>query len=125
ETAVGVMPDIWTASVALVPAGFVMIYFMQAANQRVQLGTDPEFRGRVMSLYILVFFGTTPVGAPLIGWISETLGPRAGIWMGGLACLIGALGVAAIQVRRVKARVRVHIRPSPHLPVRERPEDGT
>jgi MFS family permease len=100
ETAVGFMPQLWTAIALLLPTGFFMIYFIQAANQRVQLGTEPEFRGRVVSLYVLVFFGTTPVGAPLIGWISEVLGPRAGIWVGGLACLLAALVVAVVQLRR-------------------------
>jgi MFS family permease len=125
ETGVGFAPGLWSAALLLVPTGFFMIYFLQAANQRVQLGVDPEFRGRVMALYVLVFFGTTPVGAPLIGWISHALGPRAGIWVGGFACLLAALIVAAVQVRRVHAQVRVHLRPSPHVHVRERAHDAT
>ncbi|GAB3865016.1 MFS transporter [Dactylosporangium cerinum] len=60
ETLVGFAPTFLTAVLLLLPTGFFMIYFAQAANQRVQLGTDPEFRGRVMALYVLVFLGSTP-----------------------------------------------------------------
>ena len=80
-----------------------MIYFAQAANQRVQLGTDPAFRGRVMALYVLVFLGTTPVGALIIGWCAERYGPRSGIWIGGLVSVLATLvmrGPAAAQGRR-------------------------
>jgi MFS family permease len=102
-----------------------MIFFAQAANQRVQLGTDAVFRGRVMALYVLVFLGTTPIGAPLIGWLSEQYGPRSGIWIGGLASLLASVVVAIVQVRRVDAQVWVHLRPLPHLHVHEPARDGT
>src|SRR5690606_2840047 len=58
STLVGLAPLYWLVIVLLVPTGFFMVYFAQAANQRVQLGTDPAFRGRVMSLWVLVFLGT-------------------------------------------------------------------
>jgi MFS family permease len=124
ETLVGLAPGLDSAVVLLVPAGFFMIFFAQAANQRVQLGTDAEFRGRVMALYVLVFMGTTPIGAPLIGWLSEHFGPRSGIWTGGLISLLAAAIVAAVQVRRVDAELRVHLRPLPHLHVLEPARNG-
>ncbi len=125
ETLVGFAPGFHSALVLLAPAGFFMIFFAQAANQRVQLGTVAGFRGRVMALYVLVFLGTTPIGAPLIGWLSERYGPRTGIWAGGLISLFSALLVAIVQVRRVDAQVRVHLRPLPHLHVWEPERDGT
>ena len=73
------------------PTGFFMVFFAQAANQRVQLGTDAAFRGRVMALWVLVFLGTNPVGAPLIGWVAERFGAGASIWLGGLISLAAAL----------------------------------
>lgn len=124
EALVGFAPGLHSAFVMLVPAGFFMIFFAQAANQRVQLGTDAEFRGRVMALYVLVFLGTTPIGAPLIGWLSERYGPRSGIWIGGLVSLLAAVVVAIVQVRLVDAQVRVHLRPLPHLHVHEPVRDG-
>ena len=60
----------------LVPTGFFMVFFAQASNQRVQLGVDAAFRGRVMALWVLVFLGTNPVGAPVIGWVAEHFGRR-------------------------------------------------
>jgi MFS family permease len=125
ETLVGFAPGFHSALVLLLPAGFFMIFFAQAANQRVQLGSAAEFRGRVMALYVLVFFGTTPIGAPPIGWLSEHFGPRSGIWVGGLVSLIAAISVAIVQVRRVDARVRVHLRPLPHVHVLEPARNGT
>jgi MFS family permease len=124
EAVVGLAPTYWAAVALLVPTGFFMIFFAQAANQRVQLGTDPEFRGRVMALYVLVFFGTTPIGAPLIGWCAEEFGPRPSIWAGGLISVLCALVVAVVQVRRAKAAVRVHLRPLPHMHVLEPGRDG-
>ena len=125
ETVLGFAPTFWLAIVLAVPTGFFMIYFAQAANQRVQLGVDPQFRGRVMALHVLVFFGTTPVGAPLIGWIAEEYGARASIWLGGLASLACTLLVALVQLRRSRATVLLHLRPRPHLHVTEPGRDGS
>ena len=72
ETLVGFAPTFWITALLLVPTGFFMIFFAQAANQRVQLGTDAAYRGRVMALYVLVFLGTTPVGA-----LADRLAQRA------------------------------------------------
>jgi MFS family permease len=125
ETFLGLAPTFWMAIALAAPTGFFMIFFMQAANQRLQLGVDPLFRGRVMALHVLVFFGTTPIGAPLVGWISETFGPRVGIWLGGLGSLVAALVIALIQVRRSNARVRVHLRPTPHVHLAEPASDDS
>jgi predicted MFS family arabinose efflux permease len=124
ETLAGFAPGFLTAALLLAATGFFMIFFAQATNQRVQLGTDAEFRGRVMALYILVFLGTTPVGGPLIGWCSEHFGARSGIWVGGLASLAATLVAGAVQLRRANARVGVHLRPLPHVHVSEPPRDG-
>ncbi|MBT8228129.1 MAG: MFS transporter [Dactylosporangium sp.] len=103
EISVGFAPTLLVAALLLVPTGFFMIYFAQAANQRVQLGTDAAYRGRVMALYVLVFLGTSPIGAPLVGWCAENIGPRSGLWIGGLLSLLAALVMAALQVRRERA----------------------
>ncbi|MER5702516.1 MFS transporter [Micromonospora sp. NPDC002296] len=114
-TLVGVVPAYWMVVTLLLPAGFFMVFFAQAANQRVQLGTDAAFRGRVMSLWVLVFLGTNPVGAPLIGWVAETFGAGASIWIGGLISLATALIALAWQLRRSGARLRLRILPMPRF----------
>jgi predicted MFS family arabinose efflux permease len=124
EAVLGFAPTIWIAVIWAVPTGFSMVYFAQAANQRVQLGVDPAFRGRVMALYVLVFLGTTPVGAPLIGWLAERFGPRAAISVGGLVTLVAALLIGLMQVRRTRAGVQLHLRPRPHVHVTEPARDG-
>ena len=119
EVIIGFAPTFVVAMLLLLPTGFFMIFFAQAANQRVQLGTDAEFRGRVMALYVLVFLGTTPIGALLIGWLSAGLGPRSGIWIGGGVSLVAGLVVLITQLRRTNGQVRLHLRPRPHVHVFE------
>jgi MFS family permease len=124
ETLLGLAPTFWLAVLLAIPTGFFMIYFAQSANQRVQLSVDPLFRGRVMALHVLLFFGTTPIGAPLVGWTAEHIGARQSIWLGGLASLAAALTVGLVQVRRSRATVLVHLRPRPHVHVTEPGRDG-
>jgi predicted MFS family arabinose efflux permease len=112
---VGFAPTFATVVALLVPTGFFMIYFAQAANQRVQLGTDAAYRGRVMALYVLVFLGTTPLGAPLIGWWAERFGPGSSIWLGGVASMLTALAALGWQLRRAGERLRLRISPLPRI----------
>ncbi|MEU1810870.1 MFS transporter [Micromonospora aurantiaca (nom. illeg.)] len=114
-TLVGLAPSYWLVVALLLPAGFFMVYFAQAANQRVQLGVDASFRGRVMALWVLVFLGTNPVGAPLIGWVAETYGAGASIWAGGLISLTAALLALTWQLRRSGARLRMRVLPMPRF----------
>ncbi|MEU6203531.1 MFS transporter [Micromonospora musae] len=114
-TLVGLAQAYWLVTVLLVPTGFFMVFFAQAANQRVQLGVDAAFRGRVMALWVLVFLGTNPVGAPLIGWVAETFGAGAAIWIGALISLVTALLALAWQLRRSGARLRFRVLPMPRF----------
>jgi MFS family permease len=50
----------------------------------------PAMRGRVMALYSVVFLGSTPIGAPLVGWLAQVGGPRVGMALGGVAALVAA-----------------------------------
>lgn len=106
-TLVGLAPVYWLVVVLLVPTGFFMVYFAQASNQRVQLGVDAAFRGRVMALWVLVFLGTNPVGAPVIGWVAEHVGAGASIWLGGLLSFLIAAAALAWQLRRTGGRLRL------------------
>ena len=47
-------------------------------------------RGRVMALYSVVFLGSTPIGAPLVGWLAQEAGPRAGLYAGAAAAIVAA-----------------------------------
>src|SRR5919202_6521469 len=85
--------------------GTAMMVFLATANSTLQLASDPSMRGRVMALYGLVFLGSTPVGGPIIGWISQHWGARAGLAAGGLASLAAAAWalVPALAARRPMA----------------------
>jgi MFS family permease len=107
ETLLGLSPSFVLTLILLIPTGFAMIFFAQAANQRVQMGTEATIRGRVMALYVLVFMGTTPVGAPVVGWVGEAFGPRTAIWAGGALTLVAAIVVFALEQRRQGVRVRL------------------
>jgi len=84
----GIAPTLGWEMTALVPLGFAMIAFMIAGNTTLQLTTSPEMRGRVMSLYSVVFLGSTPIGAPIAGWIGQHLGARIGLVAGGAVALV-------------------------------------
>ncbi|HEX2143091.1 MAG TPA: MFS transporter [Glycomyces sp.] len=101
---VGFVPSLWSGMALLVPTGFAMIYYSQAANQRIQLGVRPDFRGRVLSLYMLVFLGSTAIFAPVVGWFMEVFGARAGLWLGGLVAIATAGVVALAKRAQVKRR---------------------
>lgn len=110
-----VMPGYWTFAVALIPVGLASLTLMTAANATVQMTTAPELRGRVMALYMAVFAGTTPIGAPLIGWVGEAWGPRWSIAVGGIAALLVVAVVVAVVGRRHEVQVHYRLHSRPHL----------
>ncbi|MBN1440579.1 MAG: MFS transporter [Anaerolineales bacterium] len=70
----------YTASlVLLLAAGFGLVVQNTSINSLIQLQVPDEIRGRIMSIYLLAFFGALPVGALQAGWIAQTLGPQAGM----------------------------------------------
>jgi MFS family permease len=86
-----VAPTLWLAVVALVLTGAVSITFLASANALLQLRTPAPYRGRVMALWTMALLGSTPVGAPIVGWIGEVAGARAGLAAGGAATLLAAI----------------------------------
>lgn len=85
-----VLPSLLLSLVALVILGAVGISFLALANSTLQLTAAPEMRGRVMGLWAVAFLGTTPSGAPVMGWVGEHLGARWALGLGGVAILIAA-----------------------------------
>src|SRR5206468_3625846 len=115
----GLMPTYWTFFALLVPFGFATMTFSNAANTTVQLSATPSMRGRVMALYIMVFLGGTPIGAPFIGWIAEVAGPQWSLITGGIASVGAAIVAALYLARKEKLRVEPHLlRRRPHVTVR-------
>jgi len=106
---VGLMPTYWSTVAMLLPLGAATLTFTIAANSTVQLNSAPAFRGRVMAIYMMCFTGGTPIGAPLVGVISDALGARAGVvWSGGISAL-AALGATVVLSRRRGLTLRTQV----------------
>jgi MFS family permease len=92
---------------ALVPLGAASVTFAAGVNSSLQLASDGPLRGRVMALYSVVFLGSTPIGAPLVGWLAEVAGPRAGLYAGAAAALLAGLFAAIAYARAEGQPVRL------------------
>ena len=86
--------------------GAASVTFAAGVNSSLQLAAAPALRGRVMALYSIVFLGSTPIGAPLVGWLAEVAGPRSGLFAGAAAAL-----AAAVYARWAFARAEAPSRP--------------
>ncbi|HWH26435.1 MAG TPA: MFS transporter [Pseudolysinimonas sp.] len=95
------MPNALTFGVVLVLVGFSALTVMTTANAYVQTTVAPEVRGRVMALYMAIFMGGTPLGAPLMGWIADTFGARWALGAGAASAFV-ATGVAALYYVRTR-----------------------
>jgi MFS family permease len=91
-----VAPSLALELVALAFAGAASISFMATGNSTLQLTAEPSMRGRVMSLWFVAFQGSTPIGGPVIGWLMDAFGARAGLGVGAVTCLlVAAAGLIA------------------------------
>lgn len=96
EAVAAVSPWLWLFVGLLVVIGMFGIAVDTMANSTVQLATDPAMQGRVMSLFMMVFVGGTPVGGPLIGWATDAFGARIGFLTGGLISAGAALTIGLV-----------------------------
>ncbi|CAN5579476.1 MFS transporter [soil metagenome] len=103
----GLAPTVSLEMIALVPMGAAGIAFVATANSTLQLNAKESMRGRVMALYSVVFLGSTPIGSPIVGWIGETFGVRAGFFISGFACLLAS--AYAIDVVRKERLARAQV----------------
>ncbi len=111
------MPTYAMFMIACIPVGFFSLTMLTAANSALQISTEPQMRGRVMALYMVVFLGATPIGSPFVGWIAETFGARWSIGVGSISAIVVASGAALWAERHWKFEVRYRLRLRPHLQV--------
>ncbi|MGH3379879.1 MAG: MFS transporter, partial [Actinoallomurus sp.] len=97
EIVSGLMPGYGLFLVMLVPTGVALLTFNTTANAVMQLSVPASMRGRLMGLYMLVFAGSSPIGAPLLGWLAEVFGPRSGLVIGGIVSVAAVVIVVAIM----------------------------
>ncbi|MGW2818985.1 MFS transporter [Streptomyces sp. NPDC001415] len=104
-------PGLGVFMALLIPVGILGLTVNVTANASVQMATDPEMRGRVMSLFMMVFTGGTPLGGPLFGWLTDVYGVRVSLALGGLICGAAAIGVGLMLARAANLRLKVDVRP--------------
>ncbi|MEW9520680.1 MFS transporter [Streptomyces tubercidicus] len=110
EIAAALAPSFWIFAMLLVLIGTVGLTINVTANSSIQMATDPAMRGRVMSLFMMVFVGGTPLGAPLVGWITDTFGPRIGFMAGGAVSLAAAVLIGLVLARVGGLRLKIDLR---------------
>jgi len=111
-TLAAIAPDYWLFAGALVVIGVAALTFTNASNSMMQLSTEPAMRGRVMALRLGIALGGTPIGAPIVGWVADHLGPRWALGVGA-ASGFGAAIVAIYAMTRQS-----------HLPRRDELPEG-
>ena len=120
EVVAGLMPNYLSFSLMLPLCGFAALTLVTSANAYVQLSVEPQMRGRVMALYMAIFMGGTPVGAPLLGWIAEEFGARWTMLGGGFLTVAGTLVSVAIFARSQDLTIAARLHPRPHVDVMSR-----
>ncbi|MDF3300475.1 MFS transporter [Streptomyces sp. K1PA1] len=126
EVVAALAPSYWLFAVLMVPIGICGLTVNVTANTAVQMATDPAMRGRVMALFMMVFVGGTPLGAPVVGWITDAYGPRIGFVLGGVVSAASAVTIGLLLARAGGLRLAVAWRRGhPHVRFvpRERRED--
>ena len=108
-------------ALALIPVGLTALTALTTANAMVQLSVDPAMRGRVMALYMAIFMGGTPLGAPLIGWIGDVAGPRWTVGIGTVAVGLTLVVVSIRLAKRENVQVTYESRRRPRIKIRTLP----
>ena len=105
-----VSPSFWLYAAVLIPVGLAAITFLNSCNTSIQLSVEPQFRGRVLALYLAVLQGGTALGAPLMGWIGTEFGARWSVAVGGIIVLLTSLFAVIAVNRRSPMTLRQQVR---------------
>ena len=96
-----IAPNYWLFGGALIIIGVAALTFTNSTNSLLQLSTEPVMRGRVMAIRLAIALGGTPIGAPIVGWVADTFGPR---WALGVGAASGVAAAAVVAVFLAKQR---------------------
>ncbi|HLU58857.1 MAG TPA: MFS transporter [Pseudonocardia sp.] len=97
--ATALAPNLGFALLGMGLVGAASVAFQSTGNSTLQLSSEPHMRGRVMALWAVAFLGSTPIGGPIAGYVSQHFGGRAGLAMGAVACLVAAALTAHVARR--------------------------
>jgi len=95
----------FAVEIALIPVGALAVFFGTTSNAHMQIWSEPQRRGRVMSIYMMLTLGSTVIGGPFVGWVCQHWSPRAGLGLAGAVTAIAALAVSLPARTRVPADV--------------------
>ncbi|WP_344399657.1 MFS transporter [Streptomyces longisporus] len=126
ELVAATAPSLWLFALLMAPIGMFGMTINVTANTSIQMATDPAMRGRVMALYMMVFLGGSPIGAPIAGWVTDSYGVRAGLAVGGAISAAAAVTIGLILARVGGLRLSVgwnHGHPVVRFVPRERREE--
>ena len=98
-------PNAWSALLLALPVGFGGAAFISALNAIVQQESPPDMRGRLLALSAVAFLGTTPIGAPITGWIADNVGAEWSLAYGSVIALVAVTIGFALRWRSVRAEV--------------------
>jgi MFS family permease len=103
-TLAALSPSYWLFAAALVVIGVAALTVTNTSNALMQLSTEPAMRGRVMALRLGIALGGTPIGAPIVGWLADHLGPGWALGVGAAAGFAAAIvAIAFLSQRDVEA----------------------
>jgi MFS family permease len=101
------MPTYGLFGAALMVIGVSALTFANSTNSLLQLGTEPAMRGRVMAMRLAIALGGTPIGAPIVGWVADTAGPRWALGVGAASGFAAALVLLRYLARHRHLRLRL------------------
>lgn len=102
-----IAPGYWLFAGALVVIGVAALTVTNTTNSLMQLTTEPAMRGRVMALRVAIALGGTPIGAPIVGWVADHLGPRWALGVGAASGFAAAMvAIHAMTRQNHRSRVR-------------------
>ena len=104
-TAAALMPTYWSFGASLVLIGVAALTFVNSTNSLLQLAVEPAMRGRVAAMRLAIALGGTPIGAPVVGWVADTLGPRWSLGVGAASGFAAAAVLVHYLVRHRHLRV--------------------
>jgi MFS family permease len=105
--ATALAPTLGFALLGMGLVGAASVAFQSTGNSTLQLASAPHMRGRVMALWAVAFLGSTPIGGPIAGLVSQHFGGRAGLALGAAACLVAAALTAVVARREQRQRPSV------------------
>jgi MFS family permease len=102
-------PSVWVAAALGVPLGAGGAALIASLNAITQQQSPPDMRGRLLALGAVAFLGTTPIGAPITGWVADRVSAEWSLAYGSVITLVSiSIGAVLLRPRARGALVPSH-----------------